>query len=174
MKLIRSAFAAFFLLAALVSSRPALAQAAGGETILHAPEAARLLPDSVFYRGKSAGTQLRNSAGIHFPDGMYTLAVLVDTSGYSTAVQERYQAYLLTEVGLEIGGHSLAPGAYGMGFTGGRFHVMDIGDHELLTADATRDEQMPRPTPLQLLGGVSDQGYRLCFGRECINFRRSH
>src|SRR6202044_519650 len=107
--------AGFIVLATLISvSLAASAQRQGA--ILRAPEASKLLPDAVFYAGKSANTQLRNSAGIHFPDDHYVLSVLVDTSGYSTAVQEKYQGYLLTEVPLEIGGHPLVPGAYGIGF----------------------------------------------------------
>lgn len=149
------------------------AQANGSTTILHAAEAAKVLPDSVFFRGRSATTQSRNAGGVRFSDDMYILATLVDTSGYSTGVQERYQGYLLAEVPVEVGGHPLPAGAYGVGFTGGHFHVMDIGDHELLQADSTRDAQMPRPVPLQVLDGPAEGAYRLCFGRQCVNFRRA-
>lgn len=167
-------FSCCFLLAAqLPLPLKARAQTETGPSILHAPEAAKVLPDSVFFRGKSATTQARNAAGIRFSDGMYLLSSLVDTSGYSTAVQEKYQACLLTEVSLQIGGHALAPGAYGVGFTGDEFHVMDIGNHELLHASASRDTQMQRPVPLQVLQGESDGLYRLCFGRECVSFRRT-
>lgn len=172
----------FGLLALLLASflfihGAAEAQPDAGPAILHAAEAAKILPSSVFFRGKSASTQARNAAGVRFSDGMYVLASLVDTSGYSTGVQEKYQGYLLTEVPLRISNHALAPGSYGIGFTGDeshvRFHVMDIGDHELLQAPGARDAQMPRPVPLQVVNGTSDGLYRLCFGRECVNFRRA-
>jgi hypothetical protein len=148
-----------------------LAAAAQG-TILHAPEASKILPDSVFYAGKSANTQLRNSAGVRFADNHFVLAVLVDTSGYSSTVQEKYQGYLLTEVGLAIGDHPLTPGAYGIGFVGDHFVVMDIGNHELLQAHAAHDQKMQRPVPLQILEGASPGAYRLCSGRTCVDFRR--
>jgi len=167
-------FLYFFLLVTQVPV-PMLAgaQANAGPAILHATEAAKIMPDSVFFRGKSATTQARNAAGIRFSDGTYLLSALVDTSGYSTAVQEKYQAYLLTEVPLRIGVHTLAPGAYGVGFTGNEFHVMDIGNHELFHASATRETQMQRPIPLQVLQETSGGSYRLCFGRECVSFRRA-
>ena len=161
-------FPLLFLAALIAAPLAASAQA----TILHAPEAQKLLPDAVYYAGKSANTQLRNSAGIHYSDGHYTLAVLVDTSGYSTAVQEKYQGYLLTEVPLAIGDHTLPPGAYGIGFVGDHFGVMDIGNHDLLQAHATRDDQMKRPLPLQILEGASSGSWKLCFGRTCVDFRR--
>jgi len=42
---------------------------------------------------------------------------MVDSSGYSTGLKEKYQAYLLNEVTLEIAGQTLKPGAYGFGFS---------------------------------------------------------
>ena len=146
--------------------------AASAQTILHAPEASKFLPDSVYYAGKSANTQLRNSAGLHYSDGHYVFAVLVDTSGYSTAVQEKYQGYLLTEVPVDIDGKPLPPGAYGIGFVGEHFVVTDIGGHDILQAHASHDDHLQHPMPLQIVQGDSPDRYRLCLGRSCVVLRR--
>lgn len=146
--------------------------ASSGQTILHAPEATKLLPDSVYYAGKSANTQLRNSAGIRFPDNHYVFAVLVDTSGYSTAVQDKYQGYLFAEVSIEIDGKTLPAGAYGIGFVGDHFVVTDIGTHDVLQARASHDDKMQHPMPLQILQGDASGQYRLCLGRSCVVLRR--
>ena len=72
MNLLRSFRPYSYLAAALIAAPfivlPLAAPAQTPGTILHAPEASKLLPDAVYYAGKSATTQLRNSAGIHFPD----------------------------------------------------------------------------------------------------------
>lgn len=163
-----------FLAAALIAMPLcASAQATGSTSVLHAAEAAKILPEAVYFAGKSAGTQLRNSAGIHYADGPYVLAVLVDTSGYSTSIQEKYQGYLLTEVPLEFGDHRLPAGAYGVGFVGDHFGVMDIGSHDLLQATAAHDAAMTRPMPLQIVQGASPAAYKLCFGRSCVDFHRA-
>lgn len=160
------------LVLALVIAFPVLAAAqASSGTVLHAADAGKLLPDAVYFAGKSATTQLRNSAGIHFDNGHYMLAVLVDTTGYNSALQQKYQGYLLTEVALNIGGHALPAGAYGVGFVGGHFVVMDIGSHDLLQAPTRHDTAMQHPLPLQVLAGASSGGWRLCFGRDCVDFR---
>lgn len=165
----------FFRLAAVgLLTLPLLAAAQSGSSILHAPEAAKLLPGAVYFDGQSASTQLRNSAGVRFSGNAYVLAVLVDNSGYSTAVQQKYQGYLLTEVPLSIGGHALPPGAYGVGFVHDRFLVMDIGNHDLLQTDSSHDGGMQHPTPLQILSGSSPGTWRLCFGRDCVDFRQGH
>lgn len=151
----------------------ASAQTPAKPGILRAPEASKLLPDAVFFRGQSASTQLRNSAGVRSSDGQYSLAVLVDTSGYSTSVQQKYQGYLLTEVPMKIGGRPIAPGAYGIGFVANRFLVMDIGGHDLLQAAVVRDQQMHRPMPLQVIDGAAPGTYQLCFGRNCVTFQQA-
>ena len=147
---------------------------ASAESILKAPAitASNLFPD-LFYRGKTATAQLRNTGGVHFADGFYFLAGLVDTSGYSTAVAEKYQAYLITEVRLEFGGQQLNPGAYGGGFVGGSFVVTDLGAHDLFQVQATHDTEIKRPIPLQVLPEAAGGGYRLYRGRDFVTFHRA-
>jgi hypothetical protein len=142
-------------------------------SVLNAVEAAKIMPVSVFFRGQSASIQGRNSAGVRFGDKSLVLVSLVDTSGYSSQVQEKYQAYLITESALDIDGHQLAPGAYGCGFIGvDSFVVMDLGGHDLFAAHSTRDVDLHRPTPLQILAAPNTPGtYRLYAGRNYVPFR---
>jgi hypothetical protein len=146
------------------------AQASGkATTVLNRAQASAILPSSVFYRGQSASIQGRNSAGLKLPDGKLVLFTLVDTSGYSTSVQEKYQAYLLTEVPLSIGGQSLKPGGYGFGFiAGNKMVVMDIGANQIMSANTTHDEALKRPNPLQVLPDPSGGTYRLYLGRSYV------
>ena len=69
---------------------------------------------------------------------------------------EKYQAYLLTEVPLEIGGQQLPAGAYGFGFiNGGKFVVMDLGAHDVFQISSQRDADLKRPVPMQVVAGAS-------------------
>ena len=138
--------------------------------VLDRVQATAILPPSVFYKGASASVQGRNSAGIRFTDGALALMALVDASGYSSAVQQTYQGYLLNELRLQIGDKTLAPGAYGFGFiAGNRMVVMDIGGSEILRATTTRDEMLAHPTPLQIIPDASVPGhYRLYLGRSYV------
>lgn len=141
-------------------------------SVLKPAEVAGILPATVFFQGKTASVQGRNSGGIRFADKSLMLVSLVDASGYSSQVQEKYQAYLITESALDIDGHRLAPGAYGCGFVSSGFVVMDIGGHDLFTAHTIRDEDLRRPTPLQIMGAPNEPGaYRLYAGRNFVIFR---
>lgn len=153
-----------------LAQTPAAAHAATKTGTLDREQAAAIMPTSVYYKGQSAPVQGRNSAGIRFPGGNLALMALVDTSGYSSAVQQSYQGYLLNELHLKIGDKTLAPGAYGFGFVAGdRVVVMDIAGNEILHATTTRDEHMTRPNPLQIIPDAAAPGtYRLYLGRSYV------
>jgi hypothetical protein len=164
------------LLAAVTFSfaRPQDASA-GKESILKATEVGdKLLPDKVFFRGQSAPVQARNTAGVRYADGFFVLVGLVDNSGYSTGIKEKYQAYFINEVPVEIGGQSLKPGAYGVGFIdGNKFIVMDIAANDLFKVDSTKDGDLKRPIPMQITAAAAGGGYRLYHGRDYVEFHRA-
>jgi hypothetical protein len=149
--------------------------AEGKEVVLKAADVtSKIFPERVFFRGQSAPVQFRNSGGVHFADDLYVLAGMVDSSGYSTAIKEKYQAYLLNEVTLEIAGQTLKPGAYGVGFlNGGKFVVMDVGANDVLQAASQHDAEIKRPVPLQVVAAATAGSYRLYAGRDYVEFRRA-
>jgi hypothetical protein len=144
--------------------------AQSGDTVLNAAEAGKLLPEKVYFKGQSATTQLRNSGGVKFADGQYVLAVAVDTSGYSSDVAQRYQAYLIADRPIHVEGHELAAGVYGVGFVGGQFVVMDVGAHDLFSVGAHHDDAMKRPMPLKVV--AEGGGFRLYEGRNYVGFAK--
>jgi hypothetical protein len=160
------------ILAAAVLAAPLAVMAQGGDTVLKPADLQKLLPASVYYKGQSATTQLRNSGGVKFADGFFVLATLVDTSGYSTDVQAKYSAYFITEIPIKIGGESLPAGVYGIGFIAGdKFVVTDVGAHDLLTVSSENDAGLKRPTPLQVTTEPAG-GIRLYSGRRYVVFSR--
>lgn len=164
-------FAAAGLVTAAVMTATLTIAAQSNGTVLTRNDTQKLLPDKVYYKAQSATIQIRNSGGVKFADGYYMLATLVDTSGYSSDIQAKYQAYFITEVPLKIAGQDLVAGVYGIGFVGGKFVVTDVGAHDLLTVPASQDAEMKRPTPLQVTADPGG-GYRLYCGRSYVSFTR--
>jgi hypothetical protein len=164
---------ATLLCAVLFLSLPGKLSAAADPSpgILKATDMANLMPATVFFRGQVASVQARNSGGVKLADGMLVLCALVDTSGYSTAVQQKYQAYFITEVALDINGQTLKAGAYGVGFIeGNKFLVMDLGAHDLFSTAGVHDAELKRPTPLQVLADTGPNRYRLYINRNYVVF----
>ena len=146
--------------------------AAQGDTLLKPADVQKLLPASVYYKGQSAPSQLRNSGGVKFSDGSFLLATLVDNSGYASDVAAKYQAYFVTEIPIKIGGQSLPAGVYGIGFIAGdKFVVTDVGAHDVFTVSSSNDEGMKRPTPLQVTTDPSG-GWRLYEGRRYVTLSK--
>jgi hypothetical protein len=167
-----SAATSGMLAMAMAAIAPMAVSAQGNITILKPAAMEKLMPTTVFYRGQSATTQLRNSGGVKFGDGYYVLTSLVDTSGYSSATAAKYQAYFITEVPIQVGGMQLGAGAYGVGFiAGGKFVVTDVGGHDVLTVDSSTDNNLKRPMPLEVVADGSG-GFRLYMGRKYVVMSR--
>jgi hypothetical protein len=157
---------------AVVMMAPGAMKAQGSDTVLKPADTQKMLPASVYYKGQSATTQLRNSGGVKFADGFYLLATMVDTSGYSSDVSSKYQGYFITEVPIKIGGANLPAGIYGMGFVSGdKFVITDVGAHDVLTVTSANDEGLKRPMPLQVVADPAG-GFRLYAGRKYVIFSR--
>ena len=177
---LRKASLAALLIAPALAAFPATAQqsrpaatTAKPAGVLQQAEVDKLLPPSVFFKGQSAPLQLRNAAAIRFADSAVLFAGLVDNSGYSTGVRERYQFYFVTETAVEIAGKQLPAGAYGAGFLDdGSFLIMDIGGHDFMNSATATDDTLHRPRPLQIIAGESAAEFRLYLGRRYAVIRR--
>src|SRR5208337_776621 len=85
--------------------------AQAGAQILTGDQVKKIAPSSFFFAGQSATVQLRNTVGLKNSAGKVVLAGLVDTAGYSTAIAEKYQGFLIAETKLSFDGAALDPGA---------------------------------------------------------------
>ena len=138
--------------------------------VLGAEDLKKVVPSVYFFRGQSATVQIRNSGGIATADGKFVLASLVDTSGYASDLQAKYQGLLITEVKLNVGGSELAPGEYGFGFMkDGKFLVMDVGANDLLSVATATDDKLAHPVPLKIVQDGAE--YRLYAGRKWVSLK---
>ena len=138
--------------------------------ILSSDELKKVVPTEYFFRAQKAPVQLRNAVGFQLADTKMMLAALVDASGYSTSIQQKYQGMLITESKLNIGGSILPPGQYGFGFAAdGKFNVMDVANNDVLSASYQTDPVLQRPVPLKLV--EDGEGYKLYAGKKWIALR---
>jgi len=138
--------------------------------VLGSDELKKAVPAEYFFRGQKAPVQLRNAVGFQLADGKMMLAALVDASGYSTAIQQKYQGMLITETRLNIGGSELAPGQYGFGFTAdGKFVVMDVANSDALSTSSQTDAALQHAVPLKLV--EDGAGYKLYAGKKWVGIK---
>jgi hypothetical protein len=142
----------------------ALGQASG--QILTGDQVKKIAPGTYYFAGQSAAVQERNTAGFKNSAGKVTLAGMVDTSGYSTAIAEKYQGFLITETKLSFEGATLDAGEYGFGFKDGKFTVMNVAATELFSIASKNDAELKHPVPLKI--EKDGAGYRLYAGRSYV------
>jgi hypothetical protein len=134
--------------------------------VLTADQVKKAAPNSFFFSGQSGAVQARNTGGFKNSAGKLTLAGLVDTAGYATAIAEKYQGFLITETKLGFEGGSLDPGAYGFGFKDGKFVVMNVAGADVISIASQSDEKVKHPVPLKV--EKNGDGYRLHAGRKYV------
>jgi hypothetical protein len=146
----------------------ALAQKAA-QHLLTSEELKKAVPEEFFFRGQKAPVQLRNAAGFQAATGKITFAALVDASGYSTAIQQKYQGMFITESKLSIGGSELAPGEYGFGFAADKFVVMNVASEDTLSVPYQTDAELKRAVPLKMV--EDGAGYKLYAGKKWVSVK---
>ena len=119
--------------------------------ILDQTASARIVPTSFYFAGQSAPTQIRNSAVARLGKDRHVIAGMVDTSGYSTEISDKYEGFLITDSPVIIGGKELATGAYGFGFSSaGKLRIFDLSGAEIMRVETVNDRDMKRPRPLMM------------------------
>lgn len=164
------ALAALLLFASLSLPQSASAQSDAKAGLLDKAQLKDVVPSSYFFAGKNAPVQMRNAAAARLSGGKLVLAALVDTSGYSANIQEKYQGLFITEAKISIEGKTLEPGEYGIGRTAdGNFNILNVASDTLASFPGHADDSVKRPVPLQMTSQGSDK-YRLYFGRNYVEF----
>ena len=169
MKIIKQqvVFAAAALILSAAFKFSANAQAGFSAQVLDDTEAAKIIPQSFYFAGQSAPTQMRNAFTARIGKDRLVLAGLVDTSGYSTEISGKYEGFLITDSPITIRNLPLGAGAYGFGFSrNGSLNIFDLGARQILSVASQTDAGMKRPRPLQMI--AVPRGIRLYKGRNFV------
>lgn len=166
MKTKRNSFTLTLIFAALIFTLTTLtnAQEKTAPEILGQTAAARIVPTSFYFAGQSAPTQTRNSAVARLGKDRYVIVGMVDTSGYSSEISDKYEGFFITDSPVLIGGKELATGAYGFGFSSsGKIRIFDLSSKEIMWAETKSDPDLKRPRPLMM--SVGNDGVRFYKGK---------
>lgn len=119
----------------------------------------RALPRDFYLEGNAIPTQKRNAAMLKTAEGAGILFSLIDTTGYSSQVQEKYIGMLITEAGVALCGEPVEVGSYGFGLKkpaptsdeDATFYLYDQGGKQVTECSAKKDTEIKQPTPLQVV-----------------------
>ena len=125
-----------------------------------------------YLEGNSIPTQKRNTVILKAADGTRMVFGLLDTSGYSADIQQKYAGMMILEKKVMVGGVAVGTGAYGFGLQKGtpaegpgKLIVYDVSGAKVGEAVAQYDTALAQPVPLQVVGG------KLYVGRHWVEIK---
>src|SRR5579872_3867769 len=96
----------FILAACLALVVPVAARAQGGFAPVAGDAFNRAVPTDFYLVGEHIPVEKRNAAVLKNAKGARVVIALIDTSGYSSQIQQKYTGMLITETKLSVCGNS--------------------------------------------------------------------
>jgi len=142
--------------ACLLATWPMPARAQGafepvvGEAFNHA------MPGDFYLEGNHIPVDKRNASIIKNAAGKRVLLAIIDTTGYSSQIKQKYIGMLITETKLSVCGNALGVGSYGFGLdrpaptsnADATFRVYDQAGDKVGECAAKKDDSVKQPRPL--------------------------
>lgn len=112
-----------------------------------------------YLEGNAIPAEKRNAVLIKTPSGARAEFALLDTSGYSSQVQQKYSGMVISEGALTICGVKLTVGSYGFGSklphpptnADAQVFFYDQAGTKVGECSAARDTGLKQPKPLQVI-----------------------
>lgn len=133
------------------------------------------LPRDFYLEGNAIPVEKRNAALVTTAEGKRVFFGLLDTSGYSSQVQEKYSGMIISEGRFSLCGIPVGVGSYGFGIKKGpgegkaMFYLYNQAGARVGACSVTSDEKLKSPTPLQVT--VPPQPAALYLGRYRLALR---
>jgi hypothetical protein len=155
-----------------------LAYAQKGFQAVTGKELDKAIPKDFYLEGNSIPTEKRNAALLITPAGHRLVVALIDTTGYSSQVQEKYMGMLINEGPVVVCGKQLGVGSFGMGMkmppqqsnADADFFLYDQAGRKVTQCSVKKDEKLQHPTPLQVVL-EGEKTALLYLGRYAVAFK---
>ena len=103
------------LMTAVLAVWPSAARAQGAFELVSGQAFDSAVPKDFYLEGNAIPTQKRNAALLKTPAGARVLFALIDTTGYSSQIQQKYEGMIINEGKVTLCGHAIGVGSYGFG-----------------------------------------------------------
>jgi hypothetical protein len=170
MRSIRS-FVWLLAVAALLVAWPNVARAESHLEIVTGKAFDNAVPKDFYLEGNAIPTEKGQATLLKTPSGARVLFALINTTGYSTRIQQKYIGMIITETKISVCGISLPVGSYGFGLdrpappsdADAKFHVYNQAGEKVGECASKKDAGIKPATPLQVIVRKGAPA-RLCLG----------
>ncbi len=147
------------LMTAVLAVWPSAARAQGAFELVSGKAFDSAVPKDFYLEGNAIPTQKRNAALLKTPAGARVLFALIDTTGYSSQIQQKYEGMIISESKITLCGMAVGVGSYGFGFTKpaatsvevAKFFVYNQAGGKVAECGLKKDSELKQPVPLQVV-----------------------
>jgi hypothetical protein len=124
------------------------------------------IPNDFYLEGNRIPVEKRNAALLKTPAGARLILALIDTTGYSSQIQQKYIGMVITEGKVSVCDVPLSVGSYGFGLEkpAGKFFLYNQAGEKVGDCAANKDSAVKQPKPLNIVLS-KEAGARLYLGR---------
>ncbi len=164
--------------AGLLVAWPHAARAQGGFQPVNLDAFNRAVPADFYLEGNRIPVEKRNAAVLKNAKGARLVLGLLDTSGYSSQIQQKYEGMLITESSISVCGIALGVGSYGFGLerpaapstADATFRVYNQAGEKVGECAAKRDDSVKQARPLATATAPEGPA-KVYFGKYVIEIR---
>jgi len=135
------------------------------------------IPHDFYLEGNRIPVENRNAVLLKTPAGARLVLALIDTTGYSSQIKQKYIGMVITEGKVSIASVPLSVGSYGFGLEkpaagssgDAKFHLYNQAGETVGEGDAKADSALKQPKPLNVVS--KDGGARLYLGRYFLELK---
>jgi hypothetical protein len=171
-------FLAFLALGCILGPLPTSAHAQDGFASITGDSFARAVPGDFYLEGNRIPVEKRNAVLLNSPKGKRVVIALIDTTGYSSQIQQRYIGMLITETDLTVCGTTVGVGSYGFGLdrppapsnADAHFKIYNQAGDKLGECAAPKDDTLKQPRPLAVVAPKNGPA-KLYLGRYAVEIK---
>ncbi len=162
---------------AILISAPRSACAQGSFTQLTGKAFESAIPNDFYLEGNRIPVEHRNAVLLKTPGGARLVLALIDTTGYSSQIKQKYLGMVITEGAVSVCSVPLNVGSYGFGLEpaatsseDAKFHLYNQAGETVGDCAAKKDSAVKQPKPLNAVLS-KEAGARLYLGRYYLELK---
>lgn len=166
----------FFILSLALlalAAAPGILQAQKGFEAAKGKAVDDAIPTDFYLEGNRIPTQKRNAVLVTTPAGARVVFGLLNTAGYSSHIQQKYEGMIISEANFMVCGQKVGVGSFGFGHTKPlatspddmKLMIYDQAGAKLAECSGKKDSSLQKPSPLQVMNG------KLYLGRHAFDLQ---
>ncbi len=168
----------FIAMVCLLAVWPKTAHAQAGFELVTGDAFTRAVPADFYLEGNRIPVEKRNAALLKSDKGARVVLGLIDTSGYSSQIQQKYMGMLITETRISVCGNAIGVGSYGLGLdrpaptsnADAPFKIYNQAGEKVGECAAKKDDSVKQPKPL-LVTAAKGAPAKIYFGKYVVDIK---